>query len=220
MFITLEGPDGSGKSTQLPRLVEFLRARGYEVVPTREPGGTDICNEIRQTLFNWRSEGMNARTEVLLFLASRAQLVEQVIRPAVQAGKVVVSDRYSDSTLAYQGYGNGGDLDTLRQLLRYTTGGLQPDLTILFDIDPVEGIRRRSSGGGEWNYLDANPAEYHQRVRQGYLELAAADPGRWVTLDAGRPRDAIQADLCRLVLARLEQAGVKPVQPSKAGPAQ
>ena len=210
MFITLEGPDGSGKSTQLPPLAEYLQQQGYEVLTTREPGGTRIGGEIRQTLLNLRSEGMHPRSEILLFLAARAQLVEEVIRPALQRGVVVISDRYGDSTLAYQGYGSGADLDTLRQLLRFATGNLQPDLTVLFDLDAAEGIHRRQAFGGEWNRLDANPQDYHDRVRQGYLELAALEPTRWVKLDASQSRQQVQADLRRIILERLAQAGIRP----------
>lgn len=214
MFITLEGPDGSGKTTQVPALAEYLRQQGYDIVTTREPGGTRIGDEIRRTVLSLRSEGMNPRTEILLFLAARAQIVEEVIRPALQRGAVVISDRYGDSTLAYQGYGGGADLDTLRQLLRFATAQLQPDFTILFDLDPAEGIRRRQNCGGEWNRLDANPQEYHARVRQGYLELAAAEPQRWAVLDAAQAQERVQADLRRMILDRLEAAGVKPGQPS------
>jgi dTMP kinase len=210
MFITLEGPDGSGKTTQVAPLEEYLRQVGYDVITTREPGGTRIGNEIRQTLLNLRSEGMNPRSEILLFLAARAQLVEETIRPALQRGTLVISDRYGDSTLAYQGYGSGADLDTLRQLLRFATGDLQPDLTILFDLDAAEGIRRRQNFGGEWNRLDANPQEYHDRVRQGYLELAAREPQRWVVMDASQPREAVQANLRRIIMEQLLKAGVKP----------
>jgi dTMP kinase len=209
MFITLEGPDGSGKTTQVAPLAEYLRQAGFEVVTTREPGGTRIGDEIRHTLLNLRSAApgeMNPRSEILLFLAARAQLVDEVIRPALQRGAVVICDRYGDSTLAYQGYAGGADLDTLRQLLTFATGSLQPDLTVLFDLDAAEGIRRRQACGGEWNRLDANPQEYHERVRQGYLELVRREPGRWVIVDAGQAPEGVQADLRRLVLSRLVKA--------------
>jgi len=140
MFITLEGPDGSGKSTQVAPLVEFLRQQGYSVLPTREPGGTVISDQVRNVLLNRpENSAMHPRTEILLFLASRAQLVEERIRPALLEGTIVLCDRYADSTLAYQGYGHGVDLDTLRSLLAFATGGLQPDLTILLDVSPEEG---------------------------------------------------------------------------------
>ena len=157
MFITLEGPDGSGKSTQVAPLVEFLRQQGYSVLPTREPGGTFISDQVRNVLLNRpENSAMHPRTEILLFLASRAQLVEERIRPALLEGTIVLCDRYADSTLAYQGYGHGVDLDTLRSLLAFATGGLQPDLTILLDVSPEEGLRRRKKGGGNgtgWMHL-------------------------------------------------------------------
>jgi dTMP kinase len=201
MFITLEGPEGSGKTSQLAPLAEFLRQEGQEVLVTREPGGTPISDQIRGIIMKMDNTAMHPRTEILLFLAARAQLVAQVIRPALEAGKVVICDRYADSTLAYQGYGHGNDLDLLRRLLDFATGGLQPDLTLLLDVDVEDGIRRKLSGGSEWNRMDAYTLAFHQRVRQGYLELAHAEPGRWVIVDASQPPIAVQAGL-RQALAR------------------
>jgi dTMP kinase len=201
MFITLEGPEGSGKTSQLAPLAEFLRQQGQEVLVTREPGGTPISDQIRGIIMKMDNTAMHPRTEILLFLAARAQLVAQVIRPALEAGKVVICDRYADSTLAYQGYGQGNDLDLLRRLVDFATGGLQPDLTLLLDVDVEDGIRRKQSGGSEWNRMDAYTLAFHQRVRQGYLELAHAEPGRWVIVDASQPHTAVQAAL-RQALAR------------------
>ena len=201
MFITLEGPEGSGKTSQMAPLADFLRQQGQEVLVTREPGGTPISDQIRSVIMNLENTAMNPRTEILLFLAARAQLVAQVIRPALEEGKMVVCDRYADSTLAYQGYGHGNDLDLLRRFLHFTTGGLLPDLTLLLDVDVEDGIRRKHSGGSEWNRMDAYTLAFHQRVRQGYLELAHADPGRWVIIDASQPPAAVQAAL-RQALAR------------------
>jgi len=212
MFITLEGPDGSGKSSQMNPLADFLRQSGYPVLVTREPGGTAISDQIRSTLMDLKNEGMNPRTEILLFLAARAQLIEQVIRPHLEQGGIVLCDRYADSTLAYQGYGGGTDLEVLRSLLAFATGGLKPDLTLLLDLDVREGLRRRqasvlqNSSPGEWNRLDANPFAYHQRVRQGYLELVRLEPERWVVINANRPPELVQADLRAAVLRRLEAA--------------
>src|SRR5512143_3836472 len=138
MFITLEGPEGSGKTMQLPKLAEYLRQSGFDVVTTREPGGTSISEQIRTVLHNRENKEMNPRTEILLFQASRAQLVEQVIRPHLAKGGVVLSDRYADSTLAYQGYGHQTDIERLKALIDFATGGLVPDLTILFEIDIEE----------------------------------------------------------------------------------
>jgi dTMP kinase len=206
MFITLEGPDGSGKSTQLGPLVEYLRQQGYPVLTTREPGGTLISDQVRAVLLNrMENTAMHPRTEILLFLAARAQLVEEVIRPRLSAGDIVLSDRYADSTLAYQGYGHGVDCDLLRQLLNFATGNLWPDLTILLDVDVEVGLRRRQVSGSEWNRLDAYTLSFHQRVRQGYHELAQRDPARWVIVDASQPAEQVQADLRAVILERLRK---------------
>jgi dTMP kinase len=202
MFITLEGPEGSGKTSHLPDLADFLREDGWNVLTTREPGGTAIGDQVRQVLMRNDNTAMNPRAETLLFLAARAQLVNEVIRPALAAGTVVISDRYGDSTLAYQGYGHGNDLDTIRQMLAFATGGLTPDLTVLLDVDPAVGLRRKKSVG-EWNRMDAYQLEFHQRVRAGYLELARQEPRRWVVLDAGLPREMVQSALRQVILARL-----------------
>lgn len=203
MFITFEGPDGSGKSTQAPRLADFLRQAGYDVLLTREPGGTPIGEQIRAIISDLKNTDMRTRTEILLFQASRAQHVEQVILPHLGRGGLVLCDRYADSTLAYQGYGYQlFDLDTLRSLIRFATVGLQPDLTLLFDLEVEEGLRRRSKGG-EWNRLDALDLEFHQRVRKGYLEMAHAEPTRWVLIDAAQSPEQIQGAVQRIVLDRL-----------------
>ncbi|MCI0520624.1 MAG: dTMP kinase [Chloroflexi bacterium] len=202
MFITLEGPEGCGKTTQAARLAEFLRARGWETLLTREPGGTPIGEQIRAVLGSLENEAMLPRTEILLFQASRAQLVEQIIRPHLEQGGVVVCDRYADSTLAYQGYGHRMDLAELNRVVAYATGGLKPDLTLLLDIDVEQGLLRRARGG-EWNRLDAYKLDFHRRVRQGYHCLAQAEPQRWVVIDASPPPDDVQAALRRAVEARL-----------------
>lgn len=206
MFITLEGPDGSGKSMQIPPLAEFIRQQGYEVLTTREPGGTGIGDQIRQVIMKLGNTSMNPRTEILLFCAARAQIVEEVLRPNLQRGVVVLSDRYADSTLAYQGYGHGVNLDDLRSLLKFATGGLQPDLTVLLDVDAEEGLKRRQAGGGEWNRLDAYALEFHRRVRDGYHKLAKAEPERWQTIDASQTPEMVQSNLRRIVLKKLTAA--------------
>lgn len=203
MFITFEGPEGSGKSSQLPALADFLRQQGRTVTTTREPGGTEIGNQVRAVLMSLQNTAMNARTEALLFCAARAQLVEQVIRPALARGEIVLSDRYADSTLAYQGYGRGCDLARLRALLDFATAGLWPDLTILMDVPVEEGLRRKRSCGGEWNRLDAWEVALHQRIRQGFLDLAAREPERWIIVDAGQAMEMVQLALRRAVMARL-----------------
>jgi len=205
VFITFEGPEGSGKTTQARRLAAFLEAQGYAVVLTREPGGTLIGDQIRRILLDHANETMKPRTEVLLFQASRAQHVDELIRPALAAGKIVLCDRFADSTLAYQGYGRGENLATLRQLIAYATRGLQPHLTLLLDIDPQQGLMRRRGRPllPEWNRLDAEELAFHRKVRAGYQKMAAAEPQRWVHISASRPVEAIQAEIRTVVLQRL-----------------
>lgn len=205
MFITLEGPEGSGKSMQICDLAEFLRQQGYQVLTTREPGGTFIGDQIREVIMRMDNTMMNPRTEILLFCAARAQIVEEVIRPNLEKGLVVISDRYADSTLAYQGYGHGLDLDILKQILRFATGGLTPDLTLLLDVDIEEGLNRRRTGGGEWNRLDAQQLAFHQRVRQGYLKMAAEEPERWRTINARQNPAQVQADIQTAIKKYLEK---------------
>lgn len=203
MFITLEGPEGSGKTTQFRALTAFLCQEGYSVLATREPGGTQIGDQIRSLLFDFKNKEMQPRTEALLLQASRAQLVETVIRPHLLQGDLVLCDRFADASLAYQGYGHQMDLRALKAVIEYATGGLWPDLTLLLDVDVELGLSRREKGG-DWNRLDAYPVAFHQRVRQGYLELAAADPQRWVVVDASRPMLEVQEELRSIVLTRLK----------------
>lgn len=203
LFITFEGPDGCGKSTQVAPLAEYLRSKGRVVYTTREPGGTEISDQVRQVIMAMKNTSMHPRTELLLFLSARAQLVEEVIRPRLAAGEIVISDRYADSTLAYQGYGHGVDLDVIRGLLAFATGGLKPDLTLLLDVDAETGLRRRQSGGGEWNRLDAYQLEFHRRVRNGYHELASAEPERWVTIDGEQNPEMVQLAIRRVVDERI-----------------
>jgi len=206
MFITLEGPEGSGKTSHVPPLVQFLREQGRAVFPTREPGGTSIGEQIREVLHNLKNTEMHPRTETLLYQAARAQFVEQIVKPHLALGEIVLSDRYIDSTLAYQGYGHQQDLEQVRALVRYATGGLVPDLTLLLDVDVEVGLQRssqRRSNGGEWNRLDAYQLEFHQRVRAGYLELVKQEPGRWIVVDAGRDWEHVQQDLRAAIRGRI-----------------
>ena len=205
MFITFEGPDGSGKTTQIRLLAEWLREQGREVVLTREPGGTEIGDQIRAVLHDPYNTAMGARAEILLYSADRAQHVAQLIRPALAAGKVVVSDRYADSTLAYQGHGRGLDLEVLRTITTFATSGLTPDLTFYLDVTPEEGLQRRRLGGDEWNRLDAEALEFHQRVRDGYLRLVEQELERWVVVDAARSVEEVQTEIRGLVRGRLGQ---------------
>lgn len=206
MFITFEGPDGSGKTTQIAPLVAHLRERGFTVFQTREPGGTSIGDQIRTVLHDVDNTAMHPHTEILLYAASRAQLVHEEIRPRLARGEIVVCDRYADSTLAYQGYGHGLDLPTLRTILAFATGGLQPDLTLYLDITAEEGLKRRqhaAEDGDEWNRMDAQSLAFHQRVREGYLALIQETPARWERIDAGTTREAIQAQIRAIVDQRL-----------------
>lgn len=203
MFITFEGPDGSGKSTQIKLLAERLTALGQNVLLTREPGGTEISEQIRQVLHDLRNKAMQPRAEILLYSAARAQLVGEKIKPHLAAGGIVLSDRYADSTIAYQGYGHRLDLVTLRLITAFATDSLKPDLTLLFDLDAETGLRRRQHGSGEWNRLDDYALAFHQRVRAGYLELARAEPERWVILDATKSVDVLQAAVWKLAERKL-----------------
>ena len=203
MFITLEGPEGSGKTSHISPLVEYLRERGHVVFPTREPGGTSIGEQIREVIHDLKNVEMHPRTETLLYQAARAQIVEQVIKPRLNAGEVVISDRYYDSTIAYQGYGHQQDLEQVRALVKYATGGLVPDLTVLLDVDVEEGLKRKKKDN-EWNRLDAYTVEFHQRVRAGYLEMVRQEPGRWVVVDAGKEWETVQEELRSVIETRLK----------------
>ncbi len=201
MFITLEGPEGSGKTSHIPYLVEFLREQGHTVFPTREPGGTSIGEQVREILNDLKNTEMIPRTETLLFQAARAQFVEEVIRPRLANGEIVISDRYADSTIAYQGYGHQQDLTQIKTLIEYATGGLKPDLTIYLDVDIETGIKRKKNSE-EWNRLDAYTVEFHKRVRSGYLKMAKAE--QWITVDASQGWDEVQAGLKKVIAERLE----------------
>lgn len=212
-FITFEGPEGSGKSTQIRLLAEALERSGSRVLVTREPGGTPIGNAVRAILLDRTHTEMSPRAETLLFNAARAQIVDQVIRPALAAGQIVLCDRYADSTLAYQGYGHGQSLDDLRRLGAYATGGLTPDLTIYLDIDVRDGLRRKQRGAAEeWNRMEEKTQSFHEAVRRGYLALAAAEPDRWLVIDANRPIDAIHEEIMR----RVQQTAL--LQPAPSSP--
>ncbi len=203
MFVTFEGSEGSGKSTQIQLLAEFLRERGVQVTTTREPGGTRIGEQVRECLHDVSNKEMTAAAEVLLYSASRSQLVEQVIRPALADNHVVLSDRYADSTIAYQGYGRNLDLDTLFKITQFATGGLKPDLTLFLDVDIQNGLKRRSSGGDEMNRMDMQTIAFYEKVREGYLQLASEESERWKIIDANRSVDLIQAGVRKVVLERL-----------------
>ena len=195
VFLVLEGPEGSGKSTQAQQLADRLQREGRMVVVTREPGGTPIGEQIRRVLLDSANCAMLAETEALLLSAARAQHVAEVIRPALAKGAVVVCDRYIDSTLAYQGGGRGLDVEALLRVQRFATGGLVPDLRILLDVPVEVGLKRRLSGAGEVNRLDLAELSFHRRVRDAYLRLAAADQDGWVVVDAERPAGEVASSV-------------------------
>lgn len=198
-FIVFEGPEGGGKTSQLGKLADRLRSGGRDVVTTREPGGTKVGNEIRSVLLGLGDYAILPETEVLLLSAARAQHVREVISPALNRGALVLCDRFVDSTYAYQGGGSGLDLDSLRAIHAFATGGLEPDVRVLLDL-PVEiGLKRRHADPASVNRIDLASVEYHQRVRSAYLALAESEPERWIVIDAGDSPDQVQQHIwCRL----------------------
>jgi len=214
MFITFEGVDGSGKTTQARRTVAYLQQYGHDVLYTREPGGTPIGDQVREILLdNMDNTDMHARTELLLFCASRAQLVAEVITPHLEGGGIVICDRYIDSTLAYQGYGHGLNLKGLRHVVNFATGGLLPDVTLYLEITPETALKRRAKGtlfGEDWNRLDDMELAFHQRVHKGYRELLLAEPARFVEIDAIGSPEAIQDSIRRALSAYVDLPQLKP----------
>lgn len=197
-LITFEGTDGSGKTTQIAAFAAYLRERGHSVLTGREPGGTSIGDQVRDILHALRNDNMDARTEFLLYAASRAQIVHEVLRPALALGQIVLLDRYIDSTFAYQGYGRGLDLTLLRTITHFATGGLVPDLTIFLSLDPAEGVRRRQQAaaqGAEWTRMDAQAAAFYERVGAGYESLIAETPDRFIRVNAALSIAAIQTEI-------------------------
>jgi len=199
LFVTFEGPEGGGKSTVLRTLAAELEAKGVPCLSTREPGAGPIGERIRSLLLDGLD--LPAMTELFLFLADRAQNVETQIKPALAEGKVVLCDRYADSTLVYQGYGRGLDLEQLKRWNHEATGGLQPELTLLLDVPAEAGLRRQTKG----DRLDREPIAFHDRVRNGFLTEAHRDPGRWFIVDATQPLQEVVSS-CRIALGeRLEK---------------
>lgn len=201
MFITLEGPEGAGKSTQLPQLASWLEGQGHEVFVTRNPGGTPIGAQIRQVVLDAANRAMVPTTELMLYAADRAQHVAEVVRPSLEAGMIVLCDRFTDSTLAYQGYGRGLDKDLIAKLNGIATGGLKPDLTLLLDL-PVEQGLARAAKARQADRLENEQIAFHHRLREGYLALAQAEPARFAVIDAGDDPATVQGHL-RDAVARL-----------------
>nr|WP_230872776.1 MULTISPECIES: dTMP kinase [Exiguobacterium] len=208
MFITVEGPDGSGKSTQLQLLVENLKQKGYDIVVTREPGGTTVGNQIREVLLSPDHHEMTPRVEMMLYAASRAQNVEQVIRPALERGAIVLCDRFIDASIAYQGYGLQYDLDQIRSLNEWATNGLTPDLTFLFDLNP-ERASARMKDRGQLDRIESRDQAFHERVYAGFQTLLKQYPERIVRIDADQSIECIQDEVLDYTIERLQQGGVQ-----------
>ncbi len=201
LFIAFEGGEGTGKTTQARLLRERLQSLGHQVLLTREPGGTDVGERLREIILRPSKmpsgpssappqSDLTATAELFLFLAARAQLVWEVIRPALANGTVVVCDRFSDSTIAYQGYGRGLYLEAVRRACELATGGLRPDLSVLLDLSVDAGLARKSDGD-EWDAIGQESREFHERVRHGFHELVAAEPSRWLVVDAAQPIEEV-----------------------------
>ena len=216
-FLVFEGPEGSGKSTQSRLLAAALGEAGFHVVPTREPGGTTISESVRAILLDPDNYAMLAATEALLYAASRAQLVGQVIRPALEDGAVVVCDRFMDSSLAYQVGGRGLRFADVEGIQRLATGGLRPDLRILLDLPVDVGLARRFDDPLQVNRLDATDQAFHERVRIFYHDLATHDPEGWVVLDAEAPVSDLAARINEIVFARLRDHGKRVAHQGKFG---
>jgi dTMP kinase len=203
LFITFEGTEGSGKSLQAHRLCERLIERGVQVLATHEPGGTPLGDQLRQLLLLRDDVQIAPRSEALLMNASRAQLVGQVIQPALERGEVVVCDRFADSTLVYQGAGRGLDTHALATVISFATAGLQPDMTILLDLPVEVGLARKTSQPAGWNRFEAEAIAFHSRVRDGYHMLARKEPQRWHSFDGCRPADELAEEIWRVVAPRV-----------------
>lgn len=209
LFVSFEGGEASGKSVQVQRLAASLRERGVEVVLVREPGGTPAGERIRDILLHARDVALTPESQALLFMAARAQLVRDVIRPALERGAVVIADRYVDSTLAYQGFAGGADVGGLRDLARFAVGPTVPDRTFLLDV-PVDVIAERSrarEADRPWDRFEARERAYHERLREGYLRLAAAEPRRFVVVPGDRAEGDVARDILREVDALLATPG-------------
>lgn len=204
ILVTLEGPEGSGKTSHIPYLVEAIRSEGYIVFATREPGGTSIGEQIRDVLHDLKNMEMHPRTETLLYQAARAQNVEQILHPNLNDGKIVILDRFIDSTIAYQGYGHGQDVEVVNDLISYATAGLKPDLTMLLYVDAETGLKRKTDQA-EWNRMDNQTLDFHKRVEQAYLLMAKSEPQRWRFVDARNPIEKVREDLIKITLRSINE---------------
>lgn len=202
-FITLEGPEGSGKSTQAEMLLNYLEGKGYQCLLTREPGGTKIGEAIRDILLKF-SSGPSIVTELFLYAAARRQHVDEIIHPALEADKIVVCDRFADATVAYQGYGRNLDLEWIRQVNYLATAGIKPDLTFLLDIDPQAGLER-ALGGRSPDRMEREAISFHHRVRQGYLELAQVESERIKVIKADQGKEEVYRQIRRYVDEALQR---------------
>lgn len=202
LFLVFEGGEGAGKSTQSAALADYLVARGHEVRRTREPGGTAAAEAIRAILLDPANQGLDDRAEALLFAASRGDHAARVIRPALERGEIVISDRFMDSSVAYQGVGRDLGLETVADLSLWATGGLRPDLTILLDVDPEIGLARVVGP----DRLESEPLEWHRRVRQAFLDIAQQDPRRYLVLDAARPAEDLAVEITVVVEELVQDA--------------
>lgn len=205
-FVTFEGIDGSGKSTLLEELAGWLKENAIPFITTREPGGTRLGEKLREVLLDPSFAAMNHRAEVMLYSASRAQLVHEVILPAMKLGRWVLADRYTDATLAYQGFGRGLEREALMRLQDWATEGLQPHLTVLLDCEVTIAARRVSGRKGQEDRIEQEDGSFHQRVREGYLELARSDPERFLVLNGNRALDEVRADFRQSFGAALERS--------------
>lgn len=192
IFITVEGPDGSGKTTIIQMLAEKLEKEGYEIVATREPGGIEIAEQIRQVILDPKNTAMDPRTEALLYAAARRQHLAEKVKPALEKGKIVLCDRFVDSSLAYQGHARGLGIDEVYSINQFAIESMMPKMTLYFDVAPEVGLERiNKNKGREVNRLDLEKLEFHQKVRKGYTMIAERFPDRIVTIDASRELDAV-----------------------------
>lgn len=204
MFITLEGPEGSGKTTAVKTAVAKLEEMGYQIVQTREPGGTPIAEQIRNVILDKGNTAMDSRTEALLYAASRRQHLTEKVWPAIKEGKIVICDRYLDSSLAYQGGARGLGVDNILNINMFATEGTFPDLTLLFDLDPQIGLERiNKNANREVNRLDLEKLDFHNKVRQTFLDLAKRYPERYVIIDAAKSQEEVAKDTLNAILSRL-----------------